>query len=201
MTLTKRQKEILDYLRSYAARHGYAPTLAEVGGRFRLSSPATVHKHLKNLETKGFIRRERNRSRSVEVLNSRGRGSGLTDLPFLGTVAAGAPIEPVETNDSLGVPKELVRNKKTFVLKVKGDSMIDEQIRDGDLILVESRSVAENGQTVVALVDGEATVKKFYREGQGRVALRPANVKLKPLVISASRVEVRGVVVAVIRKY
>lgn len=201
MTLTKRQKEILDYLRSYAARHGYAPTLAEVGRRFRLGSLATVHKHLESLETKGFIRRERNRSRSVEVLDPRGKGWGMTDLPLLGTVAAGAPIEAVETNNSVSVPNELVRNGKTFALKVKGDSMIDEQIRDGDLILVESRPSAENGQTVVALVDGEATVKKFHREGRDKIALRPANARLKPRVFPASRVEIRGVVVAVIRKY
>jgi repressor LexA len=201
MTLTKRQKEILDYLKSYAARHGYSPTLAEVRDRFRLNSLATVHKHLKNLEGKGFVRRERNRSRAVEVTGSSPQGEGAAELPLLGVVAAGLPIEALETRDSIAVPKELARGGKSFALKVRGDSMIDEQIRDGDCIVVESRATAENGETVVALVEGAATVKKFYREATDIVVLRPANPALMPLIVPADRVEIRGVVVAVIRKY
>jgi repressor LexA len=123
------------------------------------------------------------------------------EVPLLGIVAAGAPIEPVEMTDSLAVPEELVRGKDTFVLKVKGDSMIDEQIRDGDLILVQPRSTAENGETVVAVVGGEATVKKFYREDGEKIRLQPANDKIKPILVSENQVEIRGVVVAVIRKY
>lgn len=201
MVITKRQKEILDYLRDYMTRLGYAPTLAEIGGHFGLTSLATVHKHLKNLEKKRLIRRQWNRRRAVELIGPSRKGSGIVDLPLLGIVAAGTPIEAVETRDSLTVPDELVRGKNVFVLKVKGDSMIDEQIRDGDLILVEARATAENGETVVALVDGEATVKKFYREDGGRVLLQPANKKLKPIIAGGSQVEIRGRVVAVIRKY
>ena len=201
MILTKRQKELLDYLRDYTARFGYAPTLAEIGRQFGLSSLATVHKHLKNLAAKKLIRRQRNRSRAVEIINPSRKRAGVVDLPLLGSVAAGVPIEALEVADSLTVPEELARGKNSFAPKVQGDSMIDEQICDGDLILVQARSTAENGETVVALVDGEATVKKFYREDGGKVRLQPANEKLKPIVVRGDQVEVRGVVVAVIRKY
>jgi repressor LexA len=201
MILTKRQKEILDFLRDYTARHGYAPTLNEIGRRFELSSPATVHKHLKNLEDKRFIRRKWNHSRAVEIVIPARRRSSIVELPLLGTVAAGVPIEPVEMKDTLAVPAELVRGENCFVLRVKGDSMINEQIRDGDLIVVQSQTAAENGETAVVLVNGEATVKRFFREEGGMVRLQPANERLQPLRLPAGQVEVRGVVVAVIRKY
>ncbi|MFQ5849078.1 MAG: transcriptional repressor LexA [Candidatus Binatia bacterium] len=201
MTLTKRQKEILDFIRSYTRRFGYAPTLVEIGRHFGLTSLATVHKHLKNLEEKRVVRRQWNRSRAVEIIGDSRLRRGAVEVPMLGVVAAGEPIEAVEVADSLVVPEELVRGRNTFVLKVKGDSMIDEQIRDGDLILVQARSAAENGQTVVALVGGEATVKKFYREDGGRIRLQPANDKLKPIMMSGHQVQVQGIVVAVIRKY
>ena len=201
MILTKRQKEILDYLRDYTRRHGYAPTLNEIGRRFDLSSLATVHKHLKNLEGKRLIRRQWNRSRAVEIVSESRRRSAVMELPLLGTVAAGAPVEPVETTDTLAVPEELVRGKGNFVLRVKGDSMIDEQIRDGDLIIVQSRATADNGETVIALVNGDATVKRFYREDGGMIRLQPANERLEPIRAPADEVKIRGVVVAVIRKY
>lgn len=201
MILTKRQKEILDYLTTYTGRNGYAPTLAEIGTRFGLTSLATVHKHLTNLEEKRLIRRQRNRSRAVEVVGDLRKKKGSVEVPLLGMVAAGAPIEAVEMADSLAVPEELVRGDNVFLLKVKGDSMIDEQILDGDLILLQARSNAENGETVVALVDGESTVKKFYREDGGRIRLQPANDRVEPIWVSEGRVEIRGVVVAIIRKY
>ena len=201
MILTKRQKEILDFITTYTLRFGYAPTLAEIGRHFGLTSLATVHKHLKNLEDKKLIRKQWNRSRALEIVGDARKKKGVVEVPLLGRVAAGSPIEAVELKDSLAVPEELVQGKNTFLLRVKGDSMIDEQIRDGDLILVQARSSAENGQTVVALVDGEATVKKFYREVDGRIRLQPANESIQPIVSSAERVEIRGSVVAVIRKY
>lgn len=201
MFLTKRQKEILDYVQDYTARLGYAPTLAEIGLHFGLTSLATVHKHLTNLEGKRVIRRQRNRSRAVEIVQELRKKRASVEVPLLGRVAAGAPIEAVEVNDTMAVPEELVRGKKVFMLKVKGNSMIDEQILDGDLILVQSRSNAENGETVVALVDGEATVKKYYREDGGQIRLQPANDRLEPIWVSEDHLEVRGVVVAVIRKY
>jgi len=199
--VTRRQKQILDYLRVYSKRNGYAPTLAEIGQQFGLTSVATIHKHLRNLEDKGLIRRQWNRSRAVEVVAAPAANSVAgVELPLLGVVAAGCPIEPVEIDDTLAVPEELLKGPDTFVLRVRGDSMIDEQIRDGDYILVQSTPVAQNGDTVVALVQGQATVKKFFRQGHS-VRLQPANERLEPILANDDEVEIRGVVVAVIRKY
>ena len=198
--LTKRQREILDYLTDFIQQHGYAPSLEEVGKRFGLSSLATVHKHLTNLQDKGFIRRSWNRSRSVEVVPTRTGGRSV-ELPLLGYVAAGSPIEAVVGSESIAVPEDLVGKRETYVLRVRGDSMIDEQIRDGDYVIVEDRRTAENGEMVVALLEGsDVTLKKFYREN-GHVRLQPANPAMTPLVVDAERVQVRGVVIGVMRKY
>lgn len=198
--LTKRQREILDYLTDFIQQHGYAPSLEETGRRFGLSSLATVHKHLTNLQDKGFIKRSWNRSRSVEVVPTRSGGRSV-ELPLLGYVAAGAPIEAIVGSESIAVPEDLVGKRETYVLRVRGDSMIDEQIRDGDYVIVEDRRTAENGEMVVALLEGsDVTLKKFYREN-GHVRLQPANPALTPLVVAADRVQVRGVVIGVMRKY
>ena len=199
--LTKRQREILDYLNEFIQQHGYAPSLEEIGQRFGLSSLATVHKHMTNLETKGFIKRSWNRSRSVELLPGR-TGSRSVDVPLLGYVAAGSPIEAVAGTETIAVPEALLANRRdTYVLRVKGDSMIDEQIRDGDFVVVEDRHTADNGEMVIALVGGtDVTLKKFYREG-GRIRLQPANPTMVPLVLDADRVQVQGVVVGMMRKY
>jgi repressor LexA len=199
--LTKRQREILDYLNEFIQQHGYAPSLEEVGKRFNLSSLATVHKHLTNLQEKGFIRRAWNRSRSVELLPSRSGGRAI-ELPLLGYVAAGMPIEAVASAESISVPEALVSGKRdTYVLRVRGDSMIDEQIRDGDWVVVEDRRSADNGEMVIALVEGQdATLKKFYKEN-GRVRLQPANPTMQPIMVDPDSVQIQGVVVGVMRKY
>jgi repressor LexA len=198
--LTKRQREILDYLNDFIQQHGYAPSLEEVGKRFGLSSLATVHKHLTNLQQKGFIKRTWNRSRSVEVMPSRVVGRSI-ELPLLGYVAAGVPIEAVINNETIDVPESLAGNRDTYVLRVRGDSMIDEQIRDGDWVIVEDRKTAENGETVVALLSGsDVTLKKFYREN-GQIRLQPANETIQPIVVPAHQVQVQGVVIGVMRKY
>ncbi len=200
LPLTKRQREILDYLDEFIQQHGYAPSLEEIGRRFGLSSLATVHKHLTNLQEKGFIRRAWNRSRSVELVPTRAGGRTM-ELPLLGFVAAGAPIEAITTAETIAVPDTLVGKLDTYVLRVRGDSMIDEQIRDGDYVIVEDRKNAENGEMVIALLGGfDVTLKKFYREN-GRVRLQPANPAMQPLIIDADRVQVQGVVVGVMRKY
>ncbi|HEY2388100.1 MAG TPA: transcriptional repressor LexA [Candidatus Binatia bacterium] len=198
--LTKRQKELVDYLDGYIAKQGYAPTLEEIGGHFGLSSLATIHKHLTNLEKKGLIRRKWNRSRALEVVKKERRAAAV-ELPLLGRVAAGAPIEALEDPDTVAVPEELIGRGETFVLRVRGQSMVKEGILDGDYIVVESRAQADNGDTVVALVRGDATVKRFYREKAGMVRLQPANDAMAPIIARATDVEIRGIVVAVMRKY
>jgi repressor LexA len=200
LPLTKRQREILDYLNEFIQQHGYAPSLEEIGRRFGLSSLATVHKHLTNLQEKGFIKRAWNRSRSVELIPTRAGGRTL-ELPLLGYVAAGAPIDAITTAETIAVPDNLVGKFDTYVLRVRGDSMIDEQIRDGDYVIIEDRKHAENGEMVIALLGGaEVTLKKFYREN-GHIRLQPANPAMQPLVIDADHVQVQGVVVGVMRKY
>jgi repressor LexA len=200
LPLTKRQREILDFLNEFIQDNGYAPSLEEIGRRFGLSSLATVHKHLTNLQDKGFIKRSWNRSRSVELVPTRAGGRAL-ELPLLGYVAAGAPIEAVAGSETIAVPEDLAGKRDMYVLRVKGDSMIDEQIRDGDFVIVEDRKTAENGEMVIALIGGsDVTLKKFYLEN-GRVRLQPANPAVRPLVYSSDEVQVQGVVVGVMRKY
>src|SRR5215475_7555317 len=201
MILTRRQKEVWDYLEDYIATHGYAPTLEEIGAHFGLSSLATVHKHLINLERKGAINRKWNLSRAIEIAPPE-KTFKAVELPLLGRVAAGAPIEAIETNDTLTIPENFIRRpRNAFALRVQGESMVGEGILDGDYIVVEKRPAADNGETVVAVMNGEATVKKFYRERGGKVRLQPANPQLQPMVVRERDVEVRGVVVAVLRKY
>jgi repressor LexA len=200
LPLTKRQREILDYLNEFIAQHGYAPSLEEIGRRFNLSSLATVHKHLTNLQEKGFIRRAWNRSRSVELVPTRVGGRSL-ELPLLGFVAAGAPIEAVAGTETIAVPEGLVGKRESYVLRVKGDSMIDEQIRDGDFVIVEDRKSVNNGEMVIALVGGnDVTLKKFYREN-GMVRLQPANPAMQPILVDPDHLQVQGVVVGVMRRY
>jgi repressor LexA len=199
-TLTKRQKQLVDFLEHYIGEHGYAPTLAEVGEYFGLSSLATVHKHLRNLEQKGFIRRMHNHSRALEIAG-KDVGAGARDVPLLGLVAAGLPIEANEGQDTITVPEEFVRRDNTFCLRVKGESMVDEGIRDGDYIIVEGRDGATAGETVVALIGSEATVKKYYPEQGGRVRLQPANPTMEPIFVNEEDMRIRGVVVGLMRRY
>jgi repressor LexA len=200
MALTKRQKQILDYLDSFIEVNGYSPSFEEIADNFGYSSLATVHEHLTNLERKGYLRKDYNKSRSLELVPA--EGTLAVELPLLGLVAAGLPIEAVEQNESLAVPYDMLRGGSNFVLQVRGDSMIEEQIRDGDYIVVHSRQTAENGEMVVALVhDDSATVKKFYRESGGRVRLQPANVTMQPMYFQEDEVRIQGIVIAVIRKY
>jgi repressor LexA len=201
MILTRRQKEMWDYLADYISTHGYAPTLEEIGAHFGLSSLATVHKHLSNLERKGLITRKWNLSRAIEIARPQ-KTAQAVELPLLGRVAAGTPIEAIETTDTLTVPEDFIRHAhRAFALRVTGESMVGEGILDGDYVVVEQRPTAENGETVVAVLNGEATVKKFYRERGGRIRLQPANPQMEPIVVREKDVEIRGIVVAVLRKY
>ena len=200
MSLTPRQRQILEFITRFLEKHGYAPSLMEIGAAFGLSSPATVHKHLSALEARGKIRRSRGRRRFVELVPDEGHTREKV-LPLLGTVAAGRPIEAVEDQATLAVPAFMVRHEKSYVLRVAGDSMIDEQIQDGDYIVVEGRSEASDGETVVALLeDREVTLKKIYRE-KGKIRLQPANPGIPPLIVPGKSVKIQGVVTGLIRRF
>jgi repressor LexA len=202
MALTRRQREVLEVIRSFITQHGYSPSLEEIGAALGLSSVATVHKHVSHLVDKGLVRRVWNQNRSIDLVDEAGHGNGSVPVPLMGTIAAGRPLEAVVARETLQVPADMVAGRKgVYGLRVRGDSMIEEQIRDGDLVLVEQRSEARDGETIVALVDGQdVTLKRLHREGPS-VRLQPANPTMAPLILAADRVAVQGVVVGVIRRY
>jgi repressor LexA len=205
MALTKRQRQIYDFISEFVEAQGYSPSLEEIAAAFGLSSVATVHKHVKHLVDKGYLRKAWNRSRSVEPVPAEEPVESV-HLPILGTVAAGCPIEAIEPDaglaELLAVPAEMAPGSKDhYVLRVRGDSMIEDQICDGDLVVIEGKQEARNGETVVALVDGtEATLKRFYRTGD-QVKLVPANQTMAPMEFHASQIEIRGVVRGLIRHF
>ena len=200
--LTRRQREVYESIREFVASRGYAPSLEEIGARLGLTSVATVHRHVELLVEKGWVRKAANSSRSLEPVEERAATDVMLELPMLGCVAAGAPIEVFDSVESFAVPAGMVRKRaETFVLRVRGDSMIEEQIRDGDHVVVERAHEARKGEMVVALVRGsEATLKRFYRKGS-RVVLEPANPAYRPLELPAGDVEVRGIVRGLLRSY
>src|SRR6266536_1835901 len=201
MPITARQRRVLDYIRNYFEVKREAPTIAEIGKEFGMSSSASAHHVVSTLEREGFIRRIPNVSRGIELVSDE-QDDAKYEIPLLGIVAAGTPIEAVLNYETVCVPRDMLRQGRMFALRVRGDSMIDEQIRENDLIILHSQQTAENGQTVVALVDGsDATVKRFFG-GRHQVRLEPANPHYKPIVIRPpERVQIQGVVVGVIRKY
>lgn len=198
--LTKRQKEILDFVREHVGRHGYAPTLQEIGARFGLSSPATVYKHVEQLVLKGYLRKAPHQGRGIQLVDP--EPVRTVEVPVLGQVAAGRAIEAMVEPESVNLPPDLVGRKPTYVLRVRGNSMIDEQIRDGDLIVVEDRTTkVDNGETVIALIRGEqATLRKLYRDG-AMIRLQPTNPTIEPLFIDENHVRIQGVVLGLIRRY
>lgn len=202
MPLTKRQKEILSFLETHIREHGFAPSFEEIAAQFSLQSLATVHEHLTNLERKGYIRRTYNESRSIEVLPPKGV-AGATEIPLLGLVAAGAPIEGTLHGETLQVPDQMLpRRGPNYALRVRGDSMVDDHIVDGDYVVVHGRQTADSGEMVIALVHGaEATVKRYFREPGGWVRLQPSNAAMQPLRFPESEVLIQGVVVGVIRRF
>ena len=207
MALTKRQKQVLDYLVSFLDRHGYSPSFEEIGKSLRLNSLATVHKHISILEKKGFIRRGYNQSRSIEVvalpqsvkLSVAQRLT--TELPLMGRIAAGRPLEAVEQPETISLG-DFTRSKNVFVLQVKGDSMVEDHILDGDYVLVEQSETANTGEIIVALVGNEeATLKRFFREPAGKIRLQPANAHMEPIVLPGRDVKIQGRVIGILRKY
>ena len=201
MTLTRRQKELLDFISSFIEKKGYAPSIVEIQQRFQINSPATIHQHLKNLQSKGLIRRVPHRHRSIEVVPTAGGVQVGVKVPLLGTIAAGSPIEAFQESDMISLPEDMVGDGDTFLLLVRGDSMIEDHILDGDMVIIRKSEAADPGQTVVALIDGtEATLKRFYPE-KGRIRLQPANVKMEPMIYQPERVQLQGVVIGILRKF
>src|SRR5437764_15472762 len=206
MAITRRQHEMYDFISPWVAEKGYSPSFEEIAQGMKLSSLATVHKHVSNLEKKGLLTRDYNRSRSIDLLPPKGRLKQAMSvntavvLPVLGRIAAGQPIEAIQNPETISLA-DFVRSKEVFVLEVRGDSMQDEAILNGDYVLVEKARTAHNGDIVVALVDTtDATLKRFYREGD-KIRLQPSNVTMKPIIVPAASVEVQGRVIGVLRKY
>ena len=206
MAITRRQRQIYDFISRFVAEKGYSPSFEEIAEGMQLNSLATVHKHITNLEKKGLLTRDYNRSRSIDLLPPKGKlkqAMGVNTamvLPLLGRIAAGQPIEAVQNPETISLA-DFVRSREVFVLEVRGDSMQDEHILDGDYVLVEKAKTAHNGDIVVALVDGtDATLKRFYREG-ANIRLQPSNVNMQPIIVAAAAVQIQGRVIGVLRKY
>ncbi len=199
-TLTRRQRQILDYLRECIDREGRPPSLEEIGRRFGLSSLATVHKHLTNLQEKGFIRRSWNRSRSIELLPAR-TGARAVDVPLLGYLSAGKPIDAVLPRETVAVPEDLARGDDAYALSVRGDTLLDEQIRDGDIVIIGERRALRNGDLVLAVIDRKAVAVRGYRQQGQRVHLRHVTPGIATNAVHAARVQVQGVVIGVMRTY
>lgn len=206
MAITRRQRQLYDFISEFVQKNGYSPSFDEIRTGMELNSLATVHKHVTNLEKKGLLTRDYNRSRSIDLLPPKGRLKQAMSvnttmvLPLLGRIAAGQPIEAVENPETISLA-DFVRSKEVFVLEVRGDSMQDEHILSGDYVLVEKAKTAHNGDIVVALVDGsDATLKRFYREGEN-IRLQPSNVNMQPIIVPAATVDIQGRVIGVLRKY
>jgi repressor LexA len=200
MDLTPKQRAVLFFLKDYRREHGMPPSYEEIRREFGFASLNSARKHLLQLHRKGFIRSPwKNQKRALEIVE-RDETPKAATLPLLGAVVAGVPVESEELPDTVDVPESLLRRGEHFALRVTGDSMIDDGIHEGDLLVVQQRETADPGQTVVALVDGEATVKRFYRQGD-QIELRPANERYTPILADAASVQLRGVVVGLVRSF
>lgn len=200
MAVTRRQKEVLDFISTFVERNGYSPSFEEIARGLDLKSLATVHKHITNLQNKGALQRGHNRSRSIDILPQRSRTRSLDRLPLMGRIVAGLPVEGVQNVESISL-SDIVGNREVFALEVRGDSMRDEHIVDGDYVLVERTRTARDGEIIVALVKGsETTLKRFYVEG-AVVRLQPSNAEMEPIYVPAQQVEIQGRVLGMLRRY
>ena len=201
MAITRRQKEVLDFISGFVQRNGYSPSFEEIARGLQLKSLATVHKHVTNLQTKGLLQRSHNRSRSIDVLPARSSKSRSTErLPLMGRIAAGLPVEAVENPETISI-SDIIGNRDVFALEVRGDSMRDEHIVDGDFVMVEKTNTAREGEIVVALVRGsEATLKRYYVEGD-LIRLQPSNAEMEPIYVPRADVAIQGRLLGMLRKY
>lgn len=200
MSVTRRQREVLDFISDFVEKNGYSPSFEEIANGLDLKSLATVHKHVTNLQKKGMLQRAHNRSRSIDILQPRGSDQAGGRLPLMGRIAAGAPVETSEIPESISLA-DIVGDRDVFALQVHGESMRDEHIVDGDYVLVERAQTARQGEIVVALVRGtETTLKRYYPEG-ATVRLQPSNFEMEPIYVLASQVAIQGRVLGILRKY
>jgi len=200
MAITRRQKEVLDFLTQFVQQNGYSPSYEEIARGLELSSLATVHKHISNLQAKGLLQRAHNRSRSIDVLPARSTRRPTERLPLMGRIAAGQPVEAIESAETISLG-DIIGNREVFALEVRGESMRDEHIVSGDYVLVERTRTAREGEIVVALIDGtDATLKRFYREGN-MIRLQPSNTEMAPIFAPAASVAIQGKVLGILRKY
>jgi len=200
LTLTLKQKQILDFIRSYRQKRGISPTQREICEEFGYSSFGTLQKHIRLLLEKGVLVRDWNKRRSL-VLAEEERPAGAVEIPLAGRIAAGQPIEAEPEGETVAVPDVLTRKGQNYVLRVNGSSMVEDGIHDGDFVVVNRREKASNGEMVAALVNGEATLKRYYREADGRIRLQPANEGMKPIWVQEDDFKVQGIVVGLMRKY
>ncbi|MBV8828126.1 MAG: transcriptional repressor LexA [Acidobacteriaceae bacterium] len=208
MALTRRQKEVMEFLDGFIKERGYSPSFEEIASALGLASLATVHKHVQALQAKQYLNRNYNHSRSLEIgeryfaeENARNPKPIDRAVPLMGRIAAGSPVEAIQNPEILHF-SDFVRNEGTFALEVRGDSMIEDHICSGDFVLVEKTNSLRNGDIVVALVDGsEATLKRFYTEPDGRVRLQPANSSMQPIFVNPENLAIQGKVLGIMRKY
>ena len=208
MALTKRQKEVLEFLADFIDKNRYSPSYEEIADGLSLNSLATIHKHVSSLESKGYLRRAFNQSRSLEIApryaaeveKRRAVETGLA-VPLLGKIAAGVPVEAIANPEMLHF-QDFIGDSGTYALQVRGESMIDDHICDGDFVLIQKTDSVRDGEIVVALVDGtETTLKRHYREPNGQIRLQPANSAMEPIFVSGASLQVQGKLMAVLRKY
>ena len=200
--LTERQRDVLDFIERKLGSNGVAPTLREISEAFGFASTASAQKHIALLERKGFLRREKHQKRGLVLAHQPANDErSEIELPLLGLVAAGSPIESVPDPEPILVPPDFVGAGNNFVLKVRGESMIEDGIHDGDLVVVQSTPEAADGDMVVAMVDGEVTLKRLYRQAPGTIRLQPANSEMEPIFVAAENLTVQGIVVGLLRRY
>lgn len=200
-SLTKKQKQVLDYIRNFVEEHEYVPSYSEIADGLGLSSPSTIHAHVENLKLKGYLTKKWNANRSLDLSATSENESGTAELPLMGHIAAGLPIEAILGNDRITVPADMLGRNETYALRVKGDSMNDDHVLDDDVVIVEKRSSAADGEMVVALIKGsETTLKRYYRD-EGRIRLEPANPLHQAQIYDEADVVIQGVAIGILRKF